>query len=157
MPYRQQPEPKSPRRPAFYIRAAGREHGFLDAGLEGRMMGGGILLGGMWSGSGKTTVTLGLLGALKARGVDVRGFKAGPDFIDAGLYSLVTGRPTYNLDPWMCGEAEMRETFARASSGGLAVVEGAMGLFDGVSGGAHLAEALGIPVLLVVDADGMAD
>lgn len=121
------------------------------------MMDGGILLGGMWSGSGKTTVTLGLLGALKARGADVRGFKAGPDFIDAGLHSLVTGRPAYNLDPWMCGEAGMRETFARASSGGFAVVEGAMGLFDGVSGGAHLAEALGLPVLLVVDANGMAD
>lgn len=121
-------------------------------------MGGGVVVGGVQSGSGKTTVTLGLLAALKARGLEVRGCKAGPDFIDAGLQTLVTGAASYNLDLWMCGEVGVRETFRAASAGArFSVVEGALGLFDGGSGGAALATVLDLPVLLVVDAYGLAE
>ena len=112
-----------------------------------------------WSGSGKTTVTLGLIAALMRRGLSVAPFKVGPDFIDPGYHRLVTGRPSINLDAWMCSESFVRETFARhADEADVALIEGVMGLFDGVSGvcddgsTAHVAGLLGIPVLLVVDA-----
>jgi cobyrinic acid a,c-diamide synthase len=115
------------------------------------------------SGSGKTTVTLGLLAALRRRGLSVAPFKCGPDYIDPGFHRAVCGVPSRNLDTWMMGRGGVRRSFAvSAEKADAAVVEGVMGLFDGAEPGrlsgstADVAEALGIPVLLVVDAKGMA-
>ncbi|PLX83742.1 MAG: cobyrinic acid a,c-diamide synthase [Desulfuromonas sp.] len=111
------------------------------------------------SGQGKTTVTLALMAALRRRGLAVAPFKVGPDFIDPGHHGRVCGRPSRNLDGWMCGEERVRQTHVRGCAGAdLAVIEGVMGLFDGASGDsdegstAEIARWLGAPVLLVVDA-----
>lgn len=118
----------------------------------------GVVISGTHSGCGKTTVTLGLLAALKKRGLNVQSFKAGPDFIDAGLHKIITGRPSRNLDLWMCGENGVRMSFNRHShNADISVVEGVMGLYDGRFSTATLANALNLPVLLVVDAYGMAE
>jgi cobyrinic acid a,c-diamide synthase len=117
-----------------------------------------FVIAGTHSGSGKTTITLGLLAALRKRQFEVQSFKVGPDFIDSGLHRLATGRVSRNLDLWMCGEAYVRSCFQRYSSGAdVAVVEGVMGLYDGDSSTATLAGTLGLPVILVVDAYGMAE
>ena len=111
------------------------------------------------SGSGKTTVTLGLMAAFMRRGLSVAPFKVGPDFIDPGYHRLVTGRPSVNLDGWMCHPTFVQESYARHAAGSdVAVIEGVMGLFDGISGAcddgstAQIARLLGVPVILVVDA-----
>ncbi len=122
-----------------------------------------IIIAAPNSGSGKTTVTLGLMECLKRRGLRVAPFKVGPDFIDPGYHRLVCGRSSINLDGWICPPAFIRETFAHhAADADIAVIEGAMGLFDGVSGAsdqgstAHIARITGSPVILVVDAKGQA-
>lgn len=119
-----------------------------------------FVVSGTSSGSGKTLVALGLMEALRRRGLVVQPFKAGPDYIDPGLHSLLLGRPSYNLDTWMMGVKGVRRTFSSASDGaGCAVVEGVMGLFDGKGGAggegstAHLSKSLGLPVLLVANAE----
>jgi cobyrinic acid a,c-diamide synthase len=111
------------------------------------------------SGCGKTTVTLGLLAALRRRGLSVAPFKVGPDFIDPGHHAVVCGSPSRNLDGWMCGETFVREAFDRGrAEADLAVIEGVMGLFDGAAGDsdegstAEIAGWLGGRILLVVDA-----
>jgi len=122
-----------------------------------------IVIAAPMSGSGKTTVTLGLMEALGRRGLAVAPFKVGPDFIDPGWHRLVTGRPSVNLDGWMCPEGFVRETFALHAQGcDLAVVEGVMGLFDGISATsdagstAQVARILDASVVLVVDAKSQA-
>ncbi len=122
-----------------------------------------LVIAGTHSGVGKTTVTLAILAALKARGRRVQAFKAGPDFIDPGHLSRVTGRPSYNLDGWMLGEAVNRNIFARAAADAdLSIIEGMMGLFDGsspvneIGSTAELAKQLDAPVLLVIDGSAMA-
>lgn len=117
-----------------------------------------FVVGGTHSGCGKTTITLGLLAALAEKGLQVQSFKAGPDFIDSGLHRLATGRPSRNLDLWMCGEEYVQDSFMRhGSRADISVVEGVMGLYDGAFSTAHLARSLRIPVVLVVDAYGMAE
>jgi cobyrinic acid a,c-diamide synthase len=115
------------------------------------------------TGSGKTTVTLGLLRALRNRGVRVQPFKVGPDFIDAGLHEIAAGEPSHNLDGWMLTRDTNERLFARACEGkDVAVIEGVMGLFDGLDGAserastAEMAKWLDVPVILVIDAHGMA-
>lgn len=122
-----------------------------------------LVIAGVSSGVGKTTLTLGLLEALKRRGLRVQAFKVGPDFIDPGLHELITGRPSYNLDGWMCSRERVVATLARhAADADLALVEGMMGCFDGVDGRsedgstAQVAKWLGAPVVLVVDAGALA-
>lgn len=118
----------------------------------------GVVIAGTHSGCGKTTVTLGLLAALKRKGLRVQAFKTGPDFIDSGLHGMITGRPSRNLDLWMCGADYVSDCFERNSVGAdIAVVEGVMGLYDGAYSTAKLAVRLGLPVVLVIDAYGMAE
>jgi cobyrinic acid a,c-diamide synthase len=120
-----------------------------------------FLIAGTHSGVGKTTVTLGLMAALRARGLVVQPFKVGPDFIDPTHHTAICGRPSRSLDPFMMGEAGVRRSFASALLGAdVAVVEGVMGLFDGMDGGdvsstAQVARILDIPVLLVINVHGM--
>jgi cobyrinic acid a,c-diamide synthase len=120
-----------------------------------------IVVAGTGSGVGKTTVTLGLLEAYRRRGLAVQAFKVGPDFIDPGLHEVVTGRPSYNLDGWMCGRDGVLDTVARhTAEADLAIVEGVMGCFDGADATgedgstAQVAKWLGAPVVLVLDAGG---
>ena len=122
-----------------------------------------IVIAGTHSGVGKTTVTLALLAALTARGRLVQSFKAGPDFIDPGHHSAVTGRLARNLDGWMLGERINRDIFTRAAADAdLSIIEGMMGLFDGRSpvdekgSTAELAKQLAAPALLVIDGSAMA-
>ena len=122
-----------------------------------------IVIAGVSSGVGKTTVTLGLLEALHRRGLAVQAFKVGPDFIDPAFHSLATGRPSYNLDGWMCGRDQVMATVGeRAAQADLALVEGVMGCFDGTDGltedgsTAQIAKWLGAPVVLVLDAGALA-
>jgi cobyrinic acid a,c-diamide synthase len=115
------------------------------------------------SGSGKTTVATGLMGALRRAGQRVAPFKVGPDFIDPGYHSLAAARPGRNLDPVLVGEPLIGPLYRHGSAGAdIAVVEGVMGLFDGritdsataQGSTAHVAALLGAPVVLVVDARG---
>jgi cobyrinic acid a,c-diamide synthase len=122
-----------------------------------------IVVAGTSSGAGKTTVACGLIGALRARGLRVQGFKVGPDYIDPSHHALASGRPGRNLDAYLSG-AELIAPLVRHGSAGadIAIVEGVMGLFDGASGRgelastAHVAKLLDAPVVLVLDAAAMA-
>jgi len=117
-----------------------------------------VIVAGTHSGCGKTTIATGLMAALVDRGLEVQPFKTGPDFIDPSHHTLICGRASRNLDICMMGEAGVVRTFADATGGAdIAVIEGAMGLFDGREGSdrasaAHVARILGAPVILVVDA-----
>src|SRR6266571_3810489 len=94
-----------------------------------------IVIAGVATGVGKTSITLGLLDALRRRGLRIQAFKVGPDFIDPGFHALATGRPSYTLDGWMCGRDAVLACVARQSQDAhLAVVEGVMGCFDGIDG-----------------------
>jgi cobyrinic acid a,c-diamide synthase len=122
-----------------------------------------LIITGTHSGVGKTTVTLAILAALKARGRQVQPFKVGPDFIDPSHHAAVTGRPSRNLDGWMLEADVNRGIFTRAATDAdLSIIEGMMGLFDGsspvseVGSTAELAKQLDAPVLLVVDGSAMA-
>ncbi len=120
-------------------------------------------IAGTHSGCGKTTVSLGIMSALTRRGFSVQPFKVGPDFIDPGHHSRITGRDSHNLDSWMLDLSQNQEIFNRYTmDADAAVVEGVMGLFDGVSGDdesgstAQMAKWLELPVFLVIDARSMA-
>lgn len=120
-----------------------------------------VLIAAPASGHGKTTVATGLMAALRAQGHAVAGFKVGPDYIDPGYHALATGRPGRNLDPHLCGEDLIAPLLQHGADvptpADVAVIEGAMGLFDGRVGGdgfassAHVAALTGTPVILVLD------
>jgi cobyrinic acid a,c-diamide synthase len=118
-----------------------------------------FLIAGTASGVGKTTVSLALCAAFRGRGLRVQAYKCGPDFLDTGHLSAISGRAARNLDTWMLDEQSNRDIFARgAAEADIVIVEGMMGLFDGVSGGgekgsaAEIAKLLSLPVILVLDA-----
>ncbi len=119
-----------------------------------------ILLAGGSSGSGKTTLTCALLAALRGQGLDVAAFKCGPDFIDPMFHSLVSGRPSRNLDIFLCGEETVKYLLAKNAQGSdLAVLEGVMGLYDGMAqdqygSSNHVAMLTETPTVLVVNGDG---
>ncbi|MGH7216914.1 MAG: cobyrinate a,c-diamide synthase [Nitrospiraceae bacterium] len=122
-----------------------------------------LVIAGTHSGVGKTTVTLAIMAALKVRGRRVQAFKVGPDFIDTGHHTALTGRPSRNVDGWMLGEAVNRDIFTSAAADAdISIIEGMMGLFDGsspvndIGSTAEMAKQLDAPVLLVVDGSAMA-
>lgn len=116
-----------------------------------------LLLAGTGSGCGKTTVTTALLRALQRRGEALCAFKCGPDYIDPMFHTAVLGLPSRNLDLFFEDERGVRGQLARhIPAGGIGVIEGVMGFYDGVSGttdtasAAHLARAAGAPAVLIV-------
>ena len=122
-----------------------------------------ILIAGTNSGAGKTTVTLGIMSALTRKGMRTQGFKSGPDYIDPSHHNAVTGNISRNLDTWIMGNDICRELFERSAVNAyISVIEGVMGLYDGSIGStalgssAHLAKILKTPVILVINAKGMA-
>jgi cobyrinic acid a,c-diamide synthase len=122
----------------------------------------GLIVAASRSGSGKTTVTLGLLAALKRRGIAVRAAKAGPDYIDPAFHAAATGVASVNLDSWAMPPGLLDAlTWETAQTAELLIIEGVMGLFDGVAGPpgrtgstADLATRLCLPVVLVLDVSG---
>ena len=122
-----------------------------------------FILAGVSSGVGKTTLTLGLIRALKNANYTVQPFKAGPDFIDPVFHRLAAGRASYNLDTWMMGEKNVLRSFSQRDDWNIGIVEGVMGLFDGRGdsknngSAASLAKLLGLPVILVVNGASIAN
>lgn len=116
-----------------------------------------MLISAPASGQGKTTITAALAYYHRKQGRRVRVFKTGPDFIDPQILAYASGEPVYQLDLWMMGEGHCRELLYRAAvEADLILIEGVMGLFDGDSSSADLAQALAVPVAAVIDAQGMA-
>jgi cobyrinic acid a,c-diamide synthase len=122
-----------------------------------------ILMAGTHSGVGKTSLTLGLVSLLRRRGLRVQTFKIGPDYLDPTYLALASGRPCYNLDGWMTGREYVEDLFSRKTKDAdIAVIEGVMGLYDGADpissdgSSAQIAQWLDAPVLLVINAHGMA-
>lgn len=122
-----------------------------------------IVVAGVSSGVGKTTVVAALACAFRARSLEVACYKAGPDYLDPGYHRIASGRRSHNLDGWMMGHDAVQSTFTRTSKGAdIAIVEGVMGLFDGASptsdvgSTAEIARWLGSAVVLVADAGGIA-
>jgi cobyrinic acid a,c-diamide synthase len=126
----------------------------------------GLIIAAPRSGAGKTTVTLGLLRALRRRGCVVQPFKCGPDYIDPAFHEMAAGRPSFNLDCWAMGEELIATLAAEVSTGAnISIAEGVMGLFDGAAARgrsgtgatADLAALLGWPVVLVLDVAGQTE
>ncbi|HDZ59759.1 MAG TPA: cobyrinic acid a,c-diamide synthase, partial [Actinobacteria bacterium] len=125
-----------------------------------------LVIAGTASGVGKTTLTLGLMGAFRRRGLRVAPFKVGPDYIDPGYHEAVAGTPSRNLDTWLTSPGTVVDIYRRGAAGSdLSVVEGVMGLFDGRAGGndadgdgstAEVARLIDGVVVLVVDCARMA-
>jgi cobyrinic acid a,c-diamide synthase len=124
----------------------------------------GLIIAAPASGTGKTTVMLGLLRALAEDGVTVQPFKNGPDYIDPAFHRAACGRASFNLDSWAMGAPLLAGVTARAAGADLVLAEGSMGLFDGVAqtgasgtgATADLARRMGWPVVLVIDVSGQA-
>lgn len=116
-----------------------------------------LVIAATHSGAGKTTITCGIIAALRQRGLKVQAYKVGPDYIDTGFHEIASGRPAQNLDSWLVGKDKLAEIFyATANDADIAIIEGVMGLYDGGRGGisstAEIAKILNAPVILVIDA-----
>lgn len=122
-----------------------------------------LVIAGTGSGVGKTTLTIGLMAALRNKGYAVQGFKCGPDYIDPSYHTAVTGRVSRNLDSWMLNHDIVKEVFCRGSKDAdISVIEGVMGLYDGKSpltnegSTAEISMILDAPIILVVNCQSMA-
>jgi cobyrinic acid a,c-diamide synthase len=122
-----------------------------------------IVIAGTGSGVGKTTLTIGLMAALKKKGYVVQGFKCGPDYIDPSYHTAVTGRVSRNLDSWMLTHDYVKEIFCRGSQDAdISIIEGVMGLYDGKNARsnegstAEISQILNAPIILVVNCQSMA-
>ncbi|ABR46308.1 cobyrinic acid a,c-diamide synthase [Alkaliphilus metalliredigens QYMF] len=123
---------------------------------------GAILLAGTHSGVGKTTISLGIMGALKKRGEKVKPFKVGPDYIDPQFHQYVTGIPSRNLDSHLIDPRVLESLFHKnVGDDEIAVIEGVMGLYDGLGthrdqgSSAHISKIVKAPVILIIDGKGM--
>ncbi|AXI44816.1 cobyrinic acid a,c-diamide synthase [Sulfitobacter sp. SK012] len=124
----------------------------------------GLMISAPASGTGKTTLMLGLLAALRAQGVTVQPFKSGPDYIDPAFHTAASGRASFNLDSWSMNRARIDGLIGNAEGAELILGEGSMGLFDGVAipgacgngASADIAAMMGWPVVLVLDVSGAA-
>jgi len=124
----------------------------------------GFLISAPASGTGKTTVTLGLIAAFRAAGLVVQPFKCGPDYIDPAFHAAAAGRVSVNLDSWSMTQGRINSLTAHAAGADLVIAEGAMGLFDGVArpgetgngASADVAAMMGWPVIVVLDVSGQA-
>jgi cobyrinic acid a,c-diamide synthase len=124
----------------------------------------GLMISAPASGTGKTTVMLGLLRALTDDGLRVQPFKSGPDYIDPAFHRAASGLPSFNLDSWAMGDALLDAIAAQGTGADIVLAEGSMGLYDGVAtrgatghgSSAELAARMGWPVVLVVDVSGQA-
>ena len=124
----------------------------------------GLMISAPASGTGKTTLMLGLLAAFRARGVAVQPFKSGPDYIDPAFHTAASGRASYNVDSWSMEAARIEGLVGNAEGADLILAEGSMGLFDGVAipgasgngASADVAAHMGWPVVLVLDVSGAA-
>ena len=124
----------------------------------------GLLISAPASGTGKTTVTLGLIAAFRASGLAVQPFKCGPDYIDPAFHAAAAGRPSVNLDSWAMAADRLIGLTGAASDADLVIAEGSMGLFDGVArtgetgmgASADVAGLIGWPVIAVLDVSGQA-
>ncbi|MFH1897439.1 MAG: cobyrinate a,c-diamide synthase [Candidatus Desantisbacteria bacterium] len=122
-----------------------------------------IVIAGTHSGCGKTTIAMGIMAALTKKGYHIQPFKTGPDYIDTSYHSEITGLKSRNLDTWLLDTDVVLELFDHATQmTKISVIEGVMGLYDGFNGEAeegstaHLAKLLKAPIILIVDAQGMA-
>ena len=124
----------------------------------------GLIISAPASGTGKTTLMLGLLSALRAQGITVQPFKCGPDYIDPAFHGAASGRPSVNLDSWAMTQSRIAGLVGAADGADLILAEGSMGLFDGVAkagetgsgASADIAALMGWPVVLVIDVSGQA-
>ncbi|GLS86521.1 hydrogenobyrinate a,c-diamide synthase [Cypionkella aquatica] len=124
----------------------------------------GLLISAPASGTGKTTLMLGLLAAFRAQGITVQPFKSGPDYIDPAFHAAASGRASVNLDSWAMTPARITGLASVAADADLILAEGSMGLFDGVAkpgefgsgASADIAQMMGWPVVLVLDVSGQA-
>ncbi|MDQ2684524.1 MAG: cobyrinate a,c-diamide synthase, partial [Thermoproteota archaeon] len=119
----------------------------------------GIVIAGTTSGVGKTTISMAIMYGLEKRGFKVQPFKIGPDYIDPSYHNIITKRKSRNLDVWLMGKQGLVEAYRRNSvDADCTVLEGVMGLYDGMNGKnnfastANVTEILELPVILVVDA-----
>ena len=116
-----------------------------------------LIIAATHSGVGKTTITCGIISALRKCGLKVQAYKVGPDYIDTGFHEIASGRPAQNLDSWLVGKDKIEEIFYNTMDGAdIAIIEGVMGLYDGGRGGisstAEIAKILNAPVILIIDA-----
>ena len=116
-----------------------------------------LVIAATHSGAGKTTLTCGIIAALRKRGLKVQPYKVGPDYIDTGFHELAAGRPAQNLDSWLVGKDKIVDVFNSAyGDADIAIIEGVMGLYDGGRGGisstAEIAKILDAQVILIIDA-----
>ena len=116
-----------------------------------------VLVSAPASGQGKTLVTAALARAWRKQGLRVQAFKCGPDFLDPMILELATGHPVYQLDFTMCGETDCQvQLYKAAQQADLIIIEGVMGLYDGTPSSADIATRFDVPVLITIDAGGMA-